>query len=47
MSAAFFATLLKPLIALAVLVPVAYAAHGIERRMKPGKLKKILFRRIS
>jgi hypothetical protein len=39
--------LIKPLVALAILVPVRLLALALERRMKPGRLKSLLLRRIS
>jgi Flp pilus assembly protein TadB len=41
------ALLLKPLIALAIFVPIALLARLLERRMKDRKLKRFLLRRIS
>lgn len=42
-----WAILLKPLIALAILVPARMLVIRLERRMKDGKLKRLLLRRIS
>lgn len=42
-----WALLLKPLIALAILVPLRMLVVLLDRRMKDGKLKALLFRRIS
>lgn len=42
-----WAILLKPLIALIILVPIRLLVIWIERRMKDGKLKRLLLRRIS
>jgi hypothetical protein len=41
------ALLLKPLIALVILVPIRLFTIRLQRRMKDGKLKRLLFRRIS
>jgi hypothetical protein len=43
----FWALLLKPLIALAIFVPIAMLARLLERHMKDSKLKRFLLRRIS
>jgi signal transduction histidine kinase len=42
-----WAILLKPLIALVILVPIRMLVVVLERRMKDGKLKRLLLRRIS
>jgi hypothetical protein len=42
-----WALLLKPLIALAILVPIRLFTVWLHRRMKDGRLKRLLFRRIS
>jgi hypothetical protein len=42
-----WALLLKPLIALAILVPIRLFVVLLQRRMKDGKLKRLLLRRIS
>jgi hypothetical protein len=39
--------LLKPLVALAILVPARLLVVLLQRRMKDGKLKRLLLRRIS
>ena len=39
--------LLKPLIALAILVPARLLVVLLQRSMKDGKLKRLLLRRIS
>lgn len=43
----FWAMLLKPLVALALFVPAIYLARVIHRRMKPGRLKTVLFKQIN
>lgn len=43
----FWVMLLKPFVAALFLVPAIYGAQAIERRMKPGRMKRILFKRIS
>lgn len=42
-----WAILLKPLVALVILVPARMLVVQLERRMKDGKLKRLLLRRIS
>lgn len=42
-----WALLLKPLIALAILIPLRMLVVLLDRHMKDGKLKALLFRRIS
>lgn len=42
-----WAILLKPLVALIVFVPLRMLVGVLQRRMKDGKLKKLLLRRIS
>ena len=42
-----WAILLKPLIALVILVPIRFFTVWLHGRMKDGKLKRLLFRRIS
>ena len=37
------AVLLKPFVALAILVPVRVATEALRARMRDGKLKRILF----
>ena len=39
--------LFKPLLALAILVPARLLVVLLQRRMKDGKLKRLLLRRIS
>lgn len=39
--------LLKPLVALAILVPIRLFTVWLQWRMKDGRLKRLLFRRIS
>jgi hypothetical protein len=39
--------LLKPLIAIVILVPVRFFVLWLHGRMKDGKLKRLLYRRIS
>lgn len=41
------ALLLKPLVALAILIPARAIALGLQRRMKDGRLKRLLLWRIS
>jgi hypothetical protein len=42
-----WALLLKPFIALVIIVPVRFFVMWLHRRMKDGKLKRLLFLRIS
>lgn len=43
----FLAMLIKPFVAVALLLPGAFAAAWIARNMKDGRLKRILLRRIN
>ncbi len=43
----FWVMLLKPFVALAFMAPAFYGAKAIHKRMKPGRLKSFLFKRIS
>lgn len=42
-----WAILLKPLVALALFLPARFLAVWLQKRMKDGKLKRLLLRRIA